>query len=105
MRVFIDSSGFLALMDRSDHFHPAARDIATQLDAIRAQHYTSNFIVDEACTLVRARTSHGDAAKFLRSLKPQASCVSRRQLRLRLSAFSSATMTRISALQTAHHSP
>ena len=70
MRVFIDSSGFLALMDRSDPFHGSACEIAARLEAIRAQHYTSNFIVDEACTLVRARASHADAVKFLRSLRP-----------------------------------
>ena len=77
MRVFIDSSGFLALMDRSDPFHPAARDIATHPDVTHAQHYTSNFVVDEACTLVRARTSHADAAKFLRSLKTSGTVVLR----------------------------
>ncbi len=69
MRVFIDSGGFLAVMDRDDPFHPAAREISARLVSIRAQHYTSNYIVDETCTLVRARTSHGLAAQFLRSLK------------------------------------
>ena len=69
MRVFIDSGGFLAVMDRNDPFHPTAREIATRLEAVRAQIFTSKYIVDEACTLVRARTSHGHAARFLRSLK------------------------------------
>ncbi len=69
MRVFIDSGGFLAVMDRDDPLHPAARDISARLESIRAQLYTSNYIVDETCTLVRARTSHSLAAQFLRSLK------------------------------------
>ena len=69
MRVFIDSGGFLAVMDRDDQFHPAARDIAARLDANAAPLYTSNYIVDEACTLIRARTNHAMAAKFLRFLK------------------------------------
>ena len=30
MRVFVDSGGFLAVMDRNDPFHPIARDIATR---------------------------------------------------------------------------
>lgn len=69
MRVFVDSGGFLAVMDRNDPFHPIAHEIATRLEATRAQLYTSNFVVDEACTLVRARTSHGRAVQFLRSLR------------------------------------
>jgi predicted nucleic acid-binding protein len=51
MRVFIDSGGFLAVMDRDDPHHPAARDISARLESIRA------------------RTSHSLAAQFLRSLK------------------------------------
>ncbi len=69
MRAFIDSGGFLAFADRDDPFHPAARDIAARLAAIRAVVFTSNYIVDEACTLVRSRTTHRRAAAFLRSLK------------------------------------
>ena len=69
MRVFIDSGGFLAVMDRDDPLHPAARDISARLESIRSQLYTSNYIVDETCTLVRARTRHSLAAQFLRSLK------------------------------------
>jgi predicted nucleic acid-binding protein len=69
MRVFIDSGGFLAVMDRDDPHHPAARDISARLESIRSQPYTSNNVVDETCTLVRARTSHSLAAQFLRSLK------------------------------------
>ena len=68
MRVFIDSGGFLAVMDRDDPLHPAARDISARLESIRAQLYTSNYIVDETCTLVRARTRHSLAAQFLRFL-------------------------------------
>lgn len=70
MRVFIDSGGFLAIMDRDDPFHPAARDIAVCLETRRSNVFTSNYIVDEACTLVRARTTHAKAVQFLRSLKP-----------------------------------
>ncbi len=69
MRVFIDSGGFLAVMDRNDPFHPAAQQIASSLEATRAHLFTSNYIMDEACTLVRARTSHAHAAQFLRFLK------------------------------------
>ena len=69
MRVFIDSGGFLAVMDRNDQFHPAARDIAARLDAIGAPLYTSNYIVDEACTLIRARTTHAKTTKFLQFLR------------------------------------
>lgn len=69
MRVFIDSGGFFALLDRDDPFHPAARDIAARLETSRAQAFTSNYVVDEACTLVRARTNHARAVEFLRSLK------------------------------------
>jgi hypothetical protein len=45
MRVSIDSGGFLAVMDRDDPLHPAARDISARLESIRAQLYTSNYIV------------------------------------------------------------
>ena len=69
MRVFIDSGGFLGVMDRDDQFHPPAREIAARLDAIRTSLYTSNYIVDEARTLIRARTTHATAAKFLRLLR------------------------------------
>ena len=69
MRVFIDSGGFLAVMDRDDPLHVAARDLSARLESSRSQLYTSNYIVDETCTLVRARTSHRLAAQFLRSLR------------------------------------
>lgn len=69
MRVFIDSGGFLAVMDRDDPFHPAGREITARLESLRAQLYTSNSIVDEACTLVRSRATRALAAQFLRSLK------------------------------------
>jgi len=69
VRVFIDSGGFLAVMDRDDPFHPAAREITARLESTRTQLYTSNYVVDETCTLVRARTRHGLAVQFLRSLR------------------------------------
>ena len=69
MRVFIDSGGFLAILDRDGPFHPAARHIAARLETSRAQAFISNYVVDEACMLVRARTNHALAVQFLRSLK------------------------------------
>jgi len=45
------------------------REITARLEVTRTQLCTSNYIVDETCTLVRARTSHGLAVQFLRSLK------------------------------------
>jgi len=68
MRVFIDTGAFLALADASDSSH---EDVSlTYQDMLEqgAALYTSNFIIDEAVTLIRARVNHRAAVAFLKNL-------------------------------------
>jgi predicted nucleic acid-binding protein len=59
--VFVDSSGLYALVDRQDFFHAAAEQCVRRLLAAGVEMVLTDYILDEACTLAKARAG-GDAA-------------------------------------------
>ena len=66
-RVFVDSSGFYALLVREDAFHDRAHDLFTRADAERWSLVTMNAVVFEAYALLltRSRPGRENALKFL----------------------------------------
>ena len=62
--VFVDTSGFKAVIDENDEFHQEAVKIWQKLKQEKAILITSNYILDEAFTLLRARCGIETALKF-----------------------------------------
>ena len=68
MKIFIDSSAFIALADKTDQYHPQAKEyFATQL-VQKTRLITSNFITCETVTYLRLRVSHQSAVHFWENL-------------------------------------
>jgi uncharacterized protein len=59
--VFVDSSGLYALADRRDSSHARAKECVGRLLKSGAGLILTDYIVDEACTVAKARAG-GDAA-------------------------------------------
>src|SRR5581483_4558774 len=58
--VFVDASGIYALADHGDPFRPAARRCVTSLVNAGVGLVLTDYIIDEACTLAKARAgTHG----------------------------------------------
>ena len=62
--VFVDTSAFVALVDRRDRNHAAAKRILKQIARQKRQLMTSTYVIDETLTLVRLKVGHGVAVKF-----------------------------------------
>lgn len=62
--VFLDTSYFKALLDEHDDFHEKAVEIFSVFQREETQLLTTNFIIDETLTLLRARCGLGEAIKF-----------------------------------------
>lgn len=67
MKVFVDTSAFIALDDRSDSRHADAKDF---YDALTASDrlFTSNYVVDEAITRFRYAVGHHAAVRFAEAI-------------------------------------
>lgn len=65
-RVFIDSSAYLALLDRDDEHHAEAVAILTQLARLRYRQFTTNVLLIEAHALILSTLGISSAAQFLR---------------------------------------
>jgi predicted nucleic acid-binding protein len=52
-RVFIDTSAFVALADRDDHFHQAAAEKLSRLRRERLPQVTTNYVLVETYTRLR----------------------------------------------------
>jgi uncharacterized protein len=67
MRLFLDTSAFLALEDKDDQNHDSAMEFR---DKIRdggtpfRMLYTTNYVVDETLTLIRTELGHAAAVSF-----------------------------------------
>jgi len=72
MRLFIDTTAFIALEDENDENHKAALSYREKIrqgkTAFRAL-YTSNYILDEVITLLRLRISHQAAVTLGETIK------------------------------------
>jgi predicted nucleic acid-binding protein len=72
MRLFVDTSAWVALENRDDSYHDKAIDFWTELRGGRTpfrQILTSNYIMDEAMTLLGRRLGKGAAAGFWRKMQ------------------------------------
>ena len=67
MKLFVDSSAFIALADRSDQDHKAAEDFFREC-APEAQVHTSNYIVAETITRLRRTARHHAAAQWTKAV-------------------------------------
>ena len=63
MRLFVDTSAFLALEDRSDRCYPKATDFYEKLTP-RERLWTSSYVLDETITRLRYTLGHGPAVQF-----------------------------------------
>lgn len=61
--TFIDTSAFVALVDRKDRNHLAAKRTLKSLAQKRTPLVTSTYVVDEVITLLRMRLGHGIAVR------------------------------------------
>jgi uncharacterized protein len=68
MKVFVDTSAWLAITDKSDQHHAEA---LTKSNLIRKQKVflvTSDYVIDESITIIRRKVSHQAAVSFGDSL-------------------------------------
>ncbi len=63
--VFVDTSAFYALADRTDRLHASAKRFVESNTALLV---TSNLVIHETITLIRMRLGHEAAVKFGRRL-------------------------------------
>lgn len=68
MRLFVDTSAWLALNDRNDQYHNKAAAKSSEIKKQRIELITSEYILDESITLIRYRVSHQAAVIFGDSL-------------------------------------
>jgi uncharacterized protein len=68
LRVFIDTGAWVALVDAADQNHSAALAKFEELSSSGCSLLTSDYVFDEAITLVRLRVSHAAAVVFGNSL-------------------------------------
>lgn len=66
--VFVDTSGFYALLDRTDPFHPTARFLWQQAEAESWRLVTTSFVLHESWALIQARLGWGAVEDWLTSL-------------------------------------
>ncbi len=64
MRVFVDTSAFVSLVDRDDSDHRPAKRLLRDLARKRVGLVTSTFVLDETLTLLRMHVSHAAAVMF-----------------------------------------
>lgn len=57
-KVFIDTSGWVALFIANDQYHEKAVSIIKDLKKIKAQLFTSDYIIDETVTTILGRSNH-----------------------------------------------
>ncbi|MGI8550281.1 MAG: type II toxin-antitoxin system VapC family toxin [Dehalococcoidia bacterium] len=68
-RAFIDSSAYLALLDRTDQWRQQATLILRPLVANRSRQFTTNRILTEAHALILANLGIARSAQFLSDLR------------------------------------
>ena len=64
MRVFVDTSGWIAIVDDSDKHHPEAKPHHLQLFEKRAVLLTSNYVLAETYAWLRYHAGHQFAIRF-----------------------------------------
>ena len=64
MRLFVDTSAWLALNDKNDQYHGEAVSRITLIQQQKIQLVTSEYVFDESVTIIRYRISHRAAVAF-----------------------------------------
>lgn len=64
MNLFVDTSAWYALNDRSDQYRDAALERMSRISAGQVGLITSDYILDESLTLISARTDRRTAIAF-----------------------------------------
>ena len=67
--VFVDTSGWYAVLDRHDQDHRRARELIRRTLKAGRRLVTSDYVVDETCTLANARVGAIAAIRFLDLLR------------------------------------
>jgi len=62
--LFVDTSGWCAVYDRSDQNHRQALAFWQKISATAGLLYTTDYVLDETFTLLRVRIGHHFAVKF-----------------------------------------
>ncbi|MGQ0765885.1 MAG: type II toxin-antitoxin system VapC family toxin [Gemmatimonadota bacterium] len=68
-RLFVDTSGWYALVDRRDAWHQAAREQVDAHIASGGRLVTTDYVVDESCTLTKARAGSPASLRLLDLLR------------------------------------
>jgi len=68
-KVFIDTSAFVALRNRSEREHAAARRVFRELLSERVSLLTSNFVFSETYTALLVRVGRGEAIRWGRAFR------------------------------------
>lgn len=63
--VFVDTSGWYALIDRRDASHGATRDAVERLIREGVRLVSTDYVIDESCTLAKARAGSEAALRLL----------------------------------------
>lgn len=72
MRLFVDTTAFVALEDQDDSNHRTAVDFRERIahgETPFRKLYTSNYIIDETLTLLRTHCGHSVAVGFRKALE------------------------------------
>jgi hypothetical protein len=64
-KVFVDSSGWYALMDRRDHRHSKVNALVRRLIQGGSRLVSTDYVMDESCTLAKARAGSFMAFRLL----------------------------------------
>ncbi len=66
LKIFVDTSAFVSLQDKSDPNHEKAGKFALKLQELNAQLYTSSEIIGEALTVIARKLGKSQALQFYR---------------------------------------
>jgi uncharacterized protein len=64
MKLFVDTSAWLAMNDNSDQHHAETMAKAALIKKKRIDLITSDYVIDESLTIIRMRLSHKAAVLF-----------------------------------------
>jgi predicted nucleic acid-binding protein len=63
--AFVDTSGWYALIELNDAAHERAASLIRRLIAADVRLVTTDYVIDESCTLAKARSGFAAAARLL----------------------------------------
>ena len=72
--IFVDTSGFYALLIKGDDQHPAAKRVLSEARRRKRGFVTSDYVLDETATLLKARGFVHLLASFFETLEASHAC-------------------------------